>query len=1127
MKVYSCFLLLLFPLLSFGQSQTLFHLLSPNQTNVHFQNTITDEKEHNILMYSNYYGGGGVGVGDFNNDGLPDLFFAGNLVNDEIYFNLGNLTFQQANEAAGIEDKDGWSSGVAVADVNNDGWLDIYVTRELYDDQPDLRRNVLYINTGKTFDLGNGKKGVRFKEQAAKYGLDDHERTRHAGFLDYNNDGWLDVFLLNQPPNPGNYSDFFGVKLLQEKWAPRLYRNNGNGTFSDVSKKAGVLIPGYANSMVATDVNKDGWVDIFLTNDYESPDRLYINNGNGTFKDVLKDKINHISYYSMGVDAADINNDGWQDLMTLDMVAEDNFRLKANMSGMNPEAFWEVVSKGGHYQYMFNAMHLNNDGQNFSDIAQLTGMSNTDWSWTNLIADFDNDGWKDVFVTNGLLRDIRNSDAAKTFPKYVRKTIDQFIKEHPNAGEVHIFDILELEKALDLLPSVPLPNYIFKNNGDLTFSKKVEEWGIPEETFSNGAAYADLDLDGDLELIINNINAPAYIYENQSEKWRGNNWLRVQLLDSQAHLPVFGSKITINCSDGPSQFWELTNVRGMYSTSENVAHFGVGTADVIEKVTVILPNGRVLERSEVAANQLLTIDIAEENIYTQYQYANSETPLFTAVQNSSLSDVIHRENDFDDYARQVLLPHKMSQFGPALAKGDVNGDGLEDVFVGGAMGQAGQLYVQKKDGRFIRHKGADEALAEDAACEDLDALLFDLENDGDLDLYVVSGGNAFPPQHKMYQDRLYINDGGVFSRDESRLPRFRESGGCVRACDYDEDGDLDLIVGGRHQPWSYPSPTLSRFLINENGVLKDATKTTAPDLIFLGMVTDLAWTDYDNDGDMDFIAVGEWMPITFFENQHGIFRKINKAEQPGQDVIPHSTGWWYSIEKADIDRDGDDDYLVGNLGLNYKYKANPNEPFEVYYEDFDKNGSKDIVLSYYNFGEQYPLRGRSCSSEQVPELAEKFPTYDIFASSTIKTVYGEENIERALHYAAQTFASVYIENKGHGTFKMTPLPNEAQLSSINDFEIQDFDGDTHDDILIAGNLFTSEIETTRNDAGNGLLLKGDGKGNWTPVSASVSGLFLPYDVKQIQSINTNKGTYYLFGCNDDALKVYQIASPDR
>ena len=1118
MRIFFWILILTLPSWSTAQSNSkLFTLLSPEATNVTFQNTITDEKDHNILIYSNYYGGAGVGVGDFNKDGLPDLFFAGNLVSDEIYFNLGDLKFQQANKKSGIEDNGGWSSGVVVADVNNDGWEDIYVTRELYDDDVDLRKNLLYINTGKTFGLGNGKKGVRFEEKAAAYGLDNSERTRHAGFLDYDNDGWLDLMLLNQPPNPGNYSELLGSNLMQEKWSPRLFHNDGNGTFSDVSKNAGILLPGYANSMVASDVNQDGWVDIYLTNDYEAPDRLFLNNGNGTFSEVLQKKMNHLSFYSMGVDAADINNDGWQDLMTLDMVAEDNFRIKANMSGMNPKSFWKVVENGGHYQYMFNALQLNNEGENFSEISQLAGMSSTDWSWSNLIADLDNDGWKDVFVTNGLLRDIRNSDAAKTFPKYVREVINEFVEKNPNAGDVGIFDILNLEEALDLIPSVPLKNYVFQNNGDLTFSKKIEEWGLNQETFSNGSSYADLDNDGDLDLIVNNINAPAFIYKNNSNDLNKNHWLRLQLIDNQNNTPFYGAKISIEYNEGKTQFIEFTNVRGMYSTSENIAHFGVGKVKKIDKIIITLPNGKSIKKENIEANTFLKIDINQENIFAKRLDFENVKPLLEKVENSKLSKFKHQENDFDDYGKQILLPHKMSQFGPGMAAGDINGDGLEDVFVGGAKGQMGQFFIQKKNNTFESISMPDD-FRNDAEYEDVNALLFDLENDGDLDLYVVSGGNFYAPQNKMYQDRIYVNENGTFKKDQSKIAKFRESGGSVRAADFDQDGDLDLLVGGRHLPWSYPSPTVSRLLKNENGVLTDITKSHAPDLIQLGMVTDVVWTDFDNDNDLDFIAVGEWMPITFFENKDGVFEKNNAVAN----TITNSIGWWYSIEKSDIDNDGDDDYLVGNLGLNYKYKATPTEPFEVHYHDFDENGSKDIVLSYYNFGEKYPLRGRSCSSQQVPLVGENFPTYNIFADSDMNSVYGEENLEKALNYSAQTFASVYIENKGQGKFEMTALPNEAQVSSINDFLIDDFDGDGNKDVLLAGNLFTSEIETTRNDAGNGLILKGDGQGNWQPLPASKSGINIPLDVKEIQPVEVPNGIYILFGNNNSNLEVYQI-----
>ena len=1093
------FFFLFFRKESFGQTEEpLFNLLTPDQTGVDFNNIVTDEKDHNILIYSNYYGGAGVGVGDFNKDGLADLFFAGNLVSDRLYLNKGNLKFEDVTDPAGIEIGGGWSSGVLIGDINNDGWDDIYVTRELYDDKPALRRNKLYIN----------QQNGTFTEQAEKYGLDDDERTRHATFIDFNKDGWLDLFLLNQPPNPGNYSPLFGTDLMREEWAPRLYKNNTDGTFTDVSREAGVLIPGYGNSVIAADLNNDNWLDLYVANDYEAPDRLFLNNKNGTFTNIINEAGRHISYYAMGVDAADINNDGWLDVMTLDMVAEDNFRLKSNMGGMYPEAFWKIVNDGGHYQYMFNALHLNQgvsqNGPVFSDIAQLAGVSSTDWSWSNIIADFDNDGWKDIFVTNGLLRDIRNSDAAKSFPKYVQHAIEDYIAANPNAGEVGIFDVLDLKEALDLIPSVPLRNYIFKNNGDLTFSKKTQEWGMDMETFSNGCAYADLDNDGDLEIIVNNINAPASIFENKSNA----NWLRVKLADHADKTALCGTKIKIT-ANGKMQYAELANTRGMYSTSENLIHFGLGETTVIDELTATWPDGKTTHLSNISANQLLEID---PSAIKKESSKNINEPLipFQNITDKTNLSFIHVENNFDDYDKQVLLPHQMSKFGPALAVGDINGDGLEDVFAGGAVGQAGTLFIQKENRQFDKTT----VFEEEKLQEDMDAIFFDADGDGDLDLYVVSGGNEYPPQNKMYQDRLYINDGkGNFQKNTEAVPVFRDSGGCVKAADFDGDGDLDLFIGGRLTPWSYPSPANSRLLKNENGKFVDITKTNAPGFVQLGLVTDALWSDYDKDGDLDLIVVGEWMPITIFENDTGVFAQNPKLK------TQNSTGWWYSIEAADVDGDGDDDYFAGNLGLNYKYKATENEPFEVHYDDFDGSGSKDIVLSYYNFGEQFPLRGRSCSSQQVPVIKDKFPSYNIFASAKLEDVYGEENLEKALHYSAQTFASVFIKNN-NGQFELSPLPNEAQISSINDFLIRDFNDDKKLDILLAGNLFPAEIETPRNDAGIGLLLYGDGNGNWRPVHATESNIYLPFDVKKIRIT----GDWILFGVNDGPLQVVSFSN---
>ena len=1087
----------------FVQGQPLFTHLTPEQTGVQFKNTITDEKKHNILIYSNYYGGAGVGIGDFNLDGLPDLFFAGNLVEDKLYINRGDMRFDDQTGQAGLTSSKGWSSGVALADVNNDGWLDIYVTRELYDDQPALRRNVLYLNTTK-----QRGQPVSFREAAAEFGIDNSERTRHALFFDYDKDGHLDLFLMNQPPNPGNYSPMFGSDLTKEEWMPRLLRNNGQGRFEDVTRQAGLLKAGFTNSAVATDVNNDGWPDLYVTNDYEAPDWLYLNNGDGTFSEVLKDHLRHISYYSMGVDAADINNDGWIDLMTLDMVAEDNFRLKANMGGMYPEAFWKLVNQGGHYQYMFNALHLNNgfqaDKGTFSDIGQMAGVSNTDWSWANLIADFDNDGFKDIFVTNGLLRDIRNSDAAKHFPQYVQTTIDEFVQKNPNAGTVEIFDILNLDEALSLIPSEPLSNYAFRNEDGLTFQKVNKDWGLEAQTFSNGAAYGDLDNDGDLDLVVNNINEPAHIYRNNGND---NNYLRVEIFNK--NKPIYGVKVKVKLTNDTWQMVELTNVRGMYSTSENIAHFGLGKQ---EQTTVMVewPDGSQFVYPNTEVNQ--TLKIAKNKYNLQSEKSPIKPPIFEVCEPINFQ---HQENNFDDYSKQILLPHKQSQYGPALAKGDVNGDGLEDLFLGGAHGQSGQFFLQQSNGQFTELSSP--VISADAAYEDVDASLFDADNDGDLDLYVVSGGNEFPPQSKMYQDRLYLNQGnGKFTKSENILPKFRDSGGSVEPFDYDQDGDFDLFIGGRHIPWDYPSPAISRLLRNDGGTYRDITRTHAKDLIFSGLVSDAVWTDFNQDGQTDLIMVGEWMPLTFLENKDGVLTKTEPrmmAADSGKSGL--YTGWWYSVHANDFDGDGDEDLVVGNLGLNYKYKATSDEPFEVHYDDFDDSGQKDIVLSYYNFGEQYPLRGRSCSAQQIPDIKKKFGSYNIFASSNLSTVYGPSALQEALHYSATSFASIYVENRGNQGYKISELPKMAQLSSINAILSDDYNEDGHLDILIAGNLYAAEIETPRNDASIGLLLFGDGKGNFRPAPAVESGIVLPYDVKKMVEISTPDGRLILTGNNDD------------
>lgn len=1087
--------------------EMLFTQLDPSGTNINFKNLLHQTKQDNIFVYKGFYKGGGVAIGDINNDGLLDIYFTGNQVGDKLYLNKGNLKFEDITLAAGILDKGGWSTHVSMVDINNDGFKDIYVCKSLYDGREDLRENELYINNG----------DLTFVEAAVDFNLADRNRTTEANFFDFDKDGDFDVFLINQPKN----SSFLAPANDEEKITPtQNYRllENINNRFFETSDNGGVSNFGYGLSSSIADYNNDGWQDIYVANDYLGPDFFYINNGNGTFTNKIYENIKHTSYFSMGTDVGDINNDGWFDFVVLDMVAEDNYRLKSNMSSMNPAEFWNNVSRGGHYQYMFNTLQLNNGvdvhgNMLFSEIAQMAGVSSTDWSWSPLLADFDNDGHLDLFVTNGIRHEIGNTDALKKLDEYVGDIDANYNKEGDKNFDV--WKYANLEKMLSFFPSDKIQNYMYRNTNGLKFEKVSDKWGLSQKTFSTGAAYGDLDNDGDLDLVVNNIDEVAHIYRNNTSEKKKNNYLRINFKRGKVGQSFFGTKVSLFHKNGV-QVTQLTNARGINSSSEETIHFGLNQINTIDSLRIDWFNGQTSFYKNVKVNRTLEYDLNGAK--------NSQRPpnkpdflLFEDVSDAAKVNYVHKENKFDDFGREVLLPHRMSTLGSGLAVADIDGNGLEDFYIGGPNEGLGKLYKQQPTGSFIE---SPLKLIPDLNREDMGAIFFDADNDGDQDLYVVSGGNEFELDSDNYQDRLYINDGeGNFQLSIGVLPVITASGSRVKMADYDNDGDLDLFVGGRQVPGHYPEPADSYLLknqLNETGTLS-FVKTNVHVLDKLGMVTDAVWTDFDGDGDLDLLVTGMWMPITVLENVNGEFS--NSTEKFN---LQNTTGWWSSISNGDLDGDGDDDYVFGNLGLNYKYKAKTNEPFSVHYGDFDENGKNDIVLSYYNYGTQYPLRGRSCSSQQIPEIKKKFATYNEFASSTLQDVYGDSNLNNALHYEAKTFESVSMENLGNGRFNIRPLPDMAQVSNINSSVMYDFDKDGIKDIVIAGNLYGSEIETTRNDASLGLFLKGHGQFVFEPIPMGKSGLNISQDVKELKLIAYKNQKALVVAVNNGRAKLIKI-----
>jgi enediyne biosynthesis protein E4 len=1070
-----------------------FKRLSSSHTGVAFRNVVDENIQNYFDVFAYVYNGGGVGIGDINNDGLQDLYFTGNEVPNKLYLNEGNLKFRDITETAGVAGNGRWNNGVTMVDINNDGLLDIYVCKGGWQETEEQRRNLLFVNQG----------NLTFKEEAREYGLDESNYSIHAAFFDMDNDNDLDVYITNRP-------DSFDLPLTQmvrqKKLSPSASRDklyvNENGKFNEKGVEAGITSNfGYALSVVTADLNNDGFIDIFVANDFAEGDYMYINQKDGTFKEQIKEATNHISMYSMGTDIADINNDGLEDIMVSEMLPEDYKRSKVSMPSMDVEGFHAIVNSGMHKQYMHNALHLNQGNLFFSEISQLSGVAKTEWSWSCLLSDFDNDGMRDIFVANGYKRDVFDGDAQQKLTAFVQNNRHKY--ESP-------YEMLEkgFKEFISVYDPIKVKNYLFKNKGDLQFENVSTAWGFNEQSFSNGAAVGDLDNDGDLDLVINNLDDESFIYENTSPS--GNNYIKVKLQGPKGNPDGLGAKVTLYY-DNRQQFFENKTVRGYLSSNEPLVHFGLGKISNLDSVKIVWNDGRTNVLTDIKPNQLVSVDY-QKSIEKKATEGKRST-LFRESKELAGS-FVHRENEFNEYKDQILLPHMFSRSGPFIVTGDVNKDGLEDFFLGGASGQPGKLFLQKKD---TFSPTAVPVFEKDKDYEDMGSALFDADRDGDLDLYVVSGGSEFPEGSEKYQDRLYLNDGsGHYSK--GNLPKTTSSGSCVAPYDIDGDGDLDIFRGGQVVAGQYPKAPGSYLLINDNGKFTDKTAEIAPLLSKAGMVNSAAWVDLNNDKQSELIVVGEWMPISIFGYKQGKLEEVSSEYG-----LSNTEGWWNKVIADDLDNDGDQDLIVGNLGENYKFKTSAEKPFQVYAKDFDGNGTNDIFLArYYKDTLLVPIRGKECTSQQMPSIARKFPTYVSFANSDLAGILGEQ-MKDALHYKSHLFSSVILVNE-KGRFTIKALPVLAQLSTINGIVVEDFDNDGRKDILLAGNKFDVEVETTPADASAGLLMKGEDNFNFNCLKPFESGFFVPYNVKDLQSIQVNNESCILVSVNNEALRIFRINS---